>query len=71
MSAIVKELIAGLLGFFTLPIAGLLIWGIASFGAKLTELIYSFGLEPAHYWAGLVLSIALAVVAACVAAFIR
>jgi hypothetical protein len=53
-----KEIIAGVLGFLTLPIVGLIILGLVEAG----KLIGGFGMEPQHYWAGFFLLIGIGVV---------
>ena len=56
-----KMIIPGLLGFFTLPLVGMALWGVTTFAGW----IGGFGMEPEHYWAGFFMPVAIGVLFAC------
>ena len=60
-----KMIVAGLLGFFTLPVIFLVIWGMIEIG----KWVGGLGMEPAHYWAGVFLPVAILVVFTCTIPF--
>ena len=67
----IKELITGALGFVTLPLVGLVIWGAVEIIKLVAAFVGGFGLNPVHYWSGFFLIFAVALAGGCIFAFLE
>lgn len=60
-----KMIVAGLLGFFTLPMVFVIVAVLVEVG----KVIGGFGMEPQHYWAGFFIPVAGFALFACTIPF--